>query len=386
MFSFRTTPLDRQEDLVLRKGRIGVLCNQSAWNPEKEEYLFETLYSKGNLKKIFFPEDGIFGESAGICGYPSFGMEGCEYVPLPAGGGCIPEASAFDGIDALVVEYQDTGSRYDSLTSVLYSVFQLIHHSGLQLSVYILDRENICGRWVEGTALCPGSSSAAGIEGIPQRHGLTLGELCNFFYSEIGARFPLHIISYIVRPATQYLMPWSIPPRADVPGLFTSSFYCGMILLSGSNLSYGYGTSRPYEMFGAPFMEPYMREKDVSGFSDSGIFLRKTVFVPGAGSYKGEKCYGFQMLPKPGMPYHSVVHALRIMRQLVSDNAGLDISGLGEVAGDEVMCGYVEGAVQWNDLKEHIKVEEQKWIRKARRYMLYDEQLGRVKTFKMNNN
>lgn len=388
MFSFRTTPLDKQEDLVLRKGRLGVLCNQSAWNPEKEEYLFETLYRGGNLKKIFFPSDGIFGESSGSYGYDSFGMRDCMFVPLPTGqdGTGSLDAGVFEDIDALIVEYQDTGSRYDSMTSVLYAIFQLIHHSGLQLSVYILDRENICGRWVEGTALCPGSSVSAGIEGIPQRHGLTLGELCNFFYSEIGARFPLHIISYIVRPATQYMMPWSIPPRADVPGLFTSGFYCGMILLSGSNLSNGTGTARPYEMFGAPFMEPYMGGKDISGFSDSGIFLRKTVFVPGSGRYAGIKCFGFQMLPKPGIPYHSVMHALRIMRQLVSDDIGMDIHGLADVAGDEVMCSYVEGKTGWNDLKEHIKVEEQKWIRKARRYMLYDEQLGRVKTFKMTNN
>ena len=60
MFSFRTTPLDEQEDIVLGSGKLAVLCNQAAWNPEKEEYLFETLYKKGNLVKVFYPEYGIF--------------------------------------------------------------------------------------------------------------------------------------------------------------------------------------------------------------------------------------------------------------------------------------------------------------------------------------
>ena len=143
------------------------------------------------------------------------------------------------------------------------------------------------------------------------------------------------------------------------------------------------GLTRPYELFGAPYMERYLRQADVSGFSDAGVFLRRTVFTPRFGRYKDELCYGFQMLPRPGVPYHSVAHALRIMRQLVSDGVSVDISALPAVLGDTVMHSYVEGSVQWADLKEHIKVEEQKWIRKARRYMLYDDQPVRVKNIQV---
>ena len=67
------------------------------------------------------------------------------------------------------------------------------------------------------------------------------------------------------------------------------------------------------------------------------------------------------------------------MRRLSDDGAGTDFSRLPAVLGDEVMSAYVTGSIAWNDLFEHIKLEEQKWIRKARRYMLYDEQLVRVK-------
>ena len=85
------------------------------------------------------------------------------------------------------------------------------------------------------------------------------------------------------------------------------------------------------------------------------------------------------MLPVPGAPYHSVAHALRIVRQLVDDGTGISLSGLPAVLGDEVMYAYVAGNISWSGLFEHIKLEEQKWIRKARRYMLYDDQLTRVK-------
>lgn len=392
MFSFRTTPLDRQEDLVLRKGSLAVLCNQSAWDPERQEYLFGGLYRSGRLRKVFYPADGLFGEILPDGTAPrkdveydrAFSMTGCRFIPLRSGAGddFAPDPSMFEDVDALIVEYQDTGSRYDSMTAVLYDIFQMIHISGLSLSVYILDRENICGRQVEGTPPGPGSLLSAGIEGIPHRHGLTLGELANLFYSEVGAKFPLHIISYMVRPATQYLMPWSIPPRPDVPGLFTSGFYCGMVLLSGTDLSWGEGTSRPYELFGAPYLEQWLRGCSLDAVSDAGVFLRRTVFTPRFGKWQNQSCFGFQMLPRPGVPYHSVAHALRILRTLVSDGVPVDMSRLPEVAGDEIFCGYIGGTVPGEGLKEHIKVEEQKWIRKARRYMLYDDQLVRVKTIK----
>ena len=169
MFSFRTTPLDSQEDLVLRRGRLAVLCNQSAWNPGTGEYLFEQLYKKGRLVKVFFPADGIFGElRQEACGtdasYADLGLDGCAFIPLRQNQESCFQPGMLEDIDALIVEYQDTGSRYDTVTSVLYELFQLIHGSGLQLSVYVLDRENMCGRWVEGTALGSDGDRTAGIE------------------------------------------------------------------------------------------------------------------------------------------------------------------------------------------------------------------------------
>ncbi len=378
MFSFRTTPLDQQEDMVLRGGRLGVLCNYTAWNPQKGEYLFESLAANGNVKKVLCPR-GDFGN------HEAMGMEGCEFVslkyPLECAEGEMPVTEQMlEGLDALIVEYQDTGSRFDQMTAILFDIFQLIHHRSLGISIYILDRDNMGGRMVEGTALVPESESVRGIEGVAHRHGLTLGELSNLFYSEIGAKFPLHIISYMVRSVTQYMMPWSIPAYEDVPGLFTSAFYCGMKLLEGTNLSYGIGTMRPYEMVGAPFMDRYMRE-DLSAFEDPGVYIRKCGFTPASGIYAGQLCSGFQMLPVPGEHYHSVAHALRIIAKVYADcPSELDIRGLGNMLGDDMMLAYVRGEVSWKDIKEHIKVEEQKWIRKARRHMLYEAQLVRVKS------
>lgn len=397
MFSFRATPLDEQQDMVLHRGRLAVLCNQAAWNPEKGEYLFDTVSRSGNLVKVFYPSEGMFGEN-GHCdsvrnenaGYDIFGLPDCEFIPVKQYGENFSiNAGMFDGIDALLVEYQDTGSRYDRFTMLLFNLFRLIDKNRLSLSVYILDRENPCGRWVEGTVQsretarkAGGSekiSGISGVVGIPHKHGLTLGELANLFYSELGAKFPLHIISYLVRSATQYMMPWSIPPFQDVSGLFTSEFYCGMQLLCGTDISNGEGTSRPYELFGAPFLADFIKGEIPAGVADPGVFLRKTVFTPKFGKYAGEKCFGFQLLSCPGVPYHSVAHVLRILKIIVSKYENVDLGDFKQRAGDRMMFDYVSGNIDWSCLKEHIKVEEQKWIRKAKRYMLYDEQLNRVK-------
>lgn len=379
MFSFRTTSLESQEDRVLYRGNLGVLCSQSAWEPENWEYIFEIFYRRGNLRKVFYPAEEFPDGSLS-----AFGLEDCTFHPVGTDGESAEmlNVAMFEGIDALVVDYQDTGSRYDAMTNLLYRILQLIHHGGLDISVYIADRENMCGRLVEGTALIPDGVDTEGLEGIPHRHGLTIGELANLFYSEMGAKFPLHIVSYTVRSAAQMLMPWSIPVEKHIAGLFSSNFHCGMKFLSGTDISFGEGTMRPYEVFGSPYMKPLMHSAtvDLTPIKDPAVLLRRTVFVPTSGIYEGQTCYGFQLLPKPGVQYHSVAHALRILRFMRSEYPQADFSGLDRVVGDTVMTDFVDGNVDWNELKEHVKVEEQKWIRKARRQMLYEDSLVRVKT------
>ena len=386
MFSFRTTPLEQQPDLVLKSGRVGVLCNQVAWNPEKGEYLFETLYKNGNLKKVFTPDDVTDA-------YKSLGLDGCEFFSFNGydADSLSEQAEQLSDIDALVVELQDVGSRYYPVLSILFNLFLTLHHNDLDLSVYILDRENPAGRSVEGTIIDPQYVSSLGVEGIPHRHGLTIGEIANLFHSEIGAKFHLHIVSYLVRSATQYMMPWSIPPSEDIAGLFTCEFYSGQFLWNGTNVSNGQGTTRPYEMFGAPFMKSlagFNRKQGFASWNDSdnpvfdpGVFIRWTKFTPVFDQYSGSGCFGFQLLSNPGVQYHALAHQIRLMR-FVADNCS-DFkfnANLDSIVGDAVILDFLRDGGEWSDVKEHIKVEEQKWIRKAKRFLLYDNPLWRVKS------
>ena len=196
-------------------------------------------------------------------------------------------------------------------------------------------------------------------------------------------------------------MPWSIPPSPNFPGLFTAHFYSGQCLWEGTNVSEGRGTTRPFEMFGAPYMESlsgYCKENGLQGWNDpksplydEGVFVRWMRFIPTFHKWKDECCFGFQFLPNPNMQYHALAHNLRVIR-FMHDNcaefefrpgkyeAGNDKTAIELLVGDPVLLDYVAGNGDWHDIKEHIKVEEQKWIRKAKKALLYEEeQLFRIK-------
>ena len=339
MFSFRTTPLEQQPDLLLKGGNLGILCNQTAWHPETGEYLFETYAKKGNLKRVFIPEHGLFGELQdqvkldtteaynNIC-------KDVEFVSLYGNSeeSLYAAANKLSDLDVLIVELQDVGCRYYTYISTIFNLFKTLKKYEIGLSVYIIDRPNPAGRQVEGTMLRAGYRSFIGVEGIPHRHGLTIGEMVYFLHNEINAKFPLHIISYKATHANKDLLPWSIPPSPNFPGLFTAHFYSGQCLWEGTNVSEGRGTTRPFELFGAPFMEELATYNGKHGLEnwndpsgplyDEGVFVRWMKFIPTFHKYKNEYCYGFQLLLNPNMQYHALAHNLRILRFLNDNCSG----------------------------------------------------------------
>lgn len=355
MFSFRTTPFFEQSDNVLSGGRVAVLCNQSAWHPETGEYLFETLARRGNLVRIFTPEHSLYGKLA----------EGVDTVEVST---AIEEKDLAD-IDALVVELQDAGSRYSNFTSLIYNTFKRLKASSADTSVFIIDRLNPSGRQIEGTI---------GILGLPHRHGLTLGEVANMFYSELNARFPLHIISANAEQVNRELLAWTIPPFSDFAGLFTSTFYSGQCLWMGTNVSYGHGTNRPFEQFGAPFMEPLFG-KGLSPVSDDALHMRWTRFIPAYGLYEGETCFGYHLMSIPGLQYHALNHALRTMRFIHDTCPEFRCGGLNWYLEDATLMNYIEGSISWKDTAAYIKTEEQKWMRKSKKFLLYGDEPFRIK-------
>ena len=360
MFSFRTTRLEDQLDKALIDGKVACFCTQNCWDTASGRYMYDIFRERGNLVRVFSPSDAELSPDT-------------EHIPF--------RREDLEDLNAIVVEIQDAGARYFNYTRDVFHLMTVLleMEDGEDYpsvpSLYVVDHDNPAGRVVEGSM--PVVDNEPWVPKIAHRHGLTLGELCHLYYNEIGARFPLHIISARATDINRVLMPWTIAPASDIPGMFTCYMYSGGGLWNGTNITPGIGTARPYEYFGAPFIVPGTLD---SPPSPEGVMMRPCTFTPAAGRYQGERCAGWQIMLEPGAEYHSLLHTLQLMRFLSERYSQFEYTeGFRAKLADPVLETYLRGDISFQEAREHVKLEEQKWIRKAKRFSLYDDQPYRIK-------
>jgi len=358
MFSFRTTPLSEQMDKTLRWGAVGCFCNQNCWDTAKGEYMYEIFRKRGNLKALFMPRDTEL-------------TPGTNHIAF--------EREQLSGLDAVVVEIQDVGARYFNYTrDVLRLMGTLDSFGEAAPALYVVDHINPAGRYVEGSM--PQGECEDYVPKVAHRHGLTLGELCNLYYHEIGARFPFHVISALACDSTRQLLPWAIAPSSDIPGMFTCLMYSGGALWNNTTLTPAIGTSRPYEYIGAPFVKESSSGIPQGLPAPEGVLMRPCSFTPAAGRYAGEKCFGYQIMLQPGAEYHSLLHTLQLAKYFLGHYSQFELSPeFFRKLSDPVLADYLADKVSFVEAREHVKLEEQKWIRKAKRFSLYDDAPMRMK-------
>lgn len=354
MFSFRTTPLEDQLDKALLDGKVGCFCTQNCWDTQSGRYMYELFSQRGNLETIFNPRDAEL-------------TPGTNHIVF--------EPEKLENLSAVVVEIQDVGSRYFNYTKDVFHLMEVLSGMENPPALYIVDHINPAGRVVEGTM--PSGPVEPFVPKVAHRHGLTLGELCTLYQGEINAKFALHIISALATGINKQLLPWTIAPASDVPGMFTCYMYSGGGLWNNTTITPGIGTSRPYEYFGAPFVKPGLA-RDIP--IPAGVMMRPCTFTPSAGIYQGQKCFGYQIMLEPGAEYHSLLHTLQLMRYFKDHYSQFEfLEGFSAKLSDPVIESYLNGEISFQDVKEHVKLEEQKWMRKAKRYILYDDQPYRIK-------
>ena len=354
MFSFRTTSLEEQLDRALLEGKVGCFCTQNCWDTQRGRYMYDIFRERGNLQIVFSPRDT---ELTPDTNHIEFSVEDLK------------------GLNAVVVEIQDVGSRYFNYTKDVFKLMESLKEMKEDSpSLYIVDHINPAGRVVEGTM--PSSAIEANVPKVAHRHGLTLGELANLYYHEIGAKFPLHVISALATDSNHQLMPWTIAPASDIPGLFTCDMYSGGGLWNNTNIAPGIGTSRPYEYIGAPFIKGTLE-----GMPEvDGALVRPCSFTPSCGRYAGRKCSGYQIMLVPGQEYHSLIHTLQLIRYFKETYSEFTLyEGFEAKLSDQTLLDYINGLITTEQMREHVKVEEQKWIRKAKKFALYDDLPYRMK-------
>jgi uncharacterized protein YbbC (DUF1343 family) len=227
-------------------------------------------------------------------GIPVFSLYGEVRRPTP---------EMLDRFDVLLVDLQDLGCRiYTFITTLRYVLEAAAAHGK---AVWVLDRPNPAGRPVEGLRLRPGWESFVGAGPMPMRHGLTLGELGSWFIRELGLDLDYRVIEmqgWQPEQGPGYGWPlgqreW-VNPSPNAPNLSMARCYSGTVMLEGTTLSEGRGTTRPLELFGAQDLEPRVllaRMQSLAPDWLAGCRLRECWFEPSFHKHAGQLCAGLQI-------------------------------------------------------------------------------------------
>ena len=254
---------------------------------------------KLRLKAFFGPQHGIRGETQdNMIEWEGF-SDRTTGLPVQSlyGSHRKPTADMLRGIDVLVIDLQDVGARYYTFIWTMAYVMEACHAIGR--SVVVLDRPNpLNGNQTEGPVLCPEFASFVGLHPLPIRHGMTIGEMALYFKETFYQGLDLHIIPMKGWKRQMWFddtaLPW-VMPSPNMPTLETATVYPGLCLLEGTNVSEGRGTTRPFEIIGAPFVDPDRLAASLTALKLPGVFFRPLSFLPTFQKYAGSLCGGVQL-------------------------------------------------------------------------------------------
>ena len=257
------------------------------------------------LTAAFGPQHGLRGDKQdnmiespdfhdSTHGMPVFSLYGEVRRPTP---------QMMDTFDVLLVDLQDLGCRiYTFITTLRYILEAAAQH---RKAVWVLDRPNPVGRPVEGLRLRPGWESFVGAGPLPMRHGLTLGELANWFVKTLRLDVEFNVVTMEGwEPARAPGYGWPLDertwvnPSPNAPNLWMARCYAGTVMLEGTTLSEGRGTTRPLELFGAPELEPRALLAKMESLAPEwlrGCRLRECWFEPTFHKHAGKLCAGMQI-------------------------------------------------------------------------------------------
>jgi uncharacterized protein YbbC (DUF1343 family) len=251
------------------------------------------------LAALLGPEHGLTGEAQDLVGVPGGSDSGLRVYSLYGDTfeSLKPTEEQLRGLDALVIDLQDVGSRYYTFQATM--LFCLEAASRFGLKTVVLDRPNpLGGEAVEGPTLRPGYESFVGIHPLATRHGLTIGELARLYKAERGIGGELEVV-----PCEGWRrdmdfdrtgLPWVLP-SPNMPTLDTAFVYPGQCLLEGTNLSEGRGTTRPFELCGAPGVDARRLCRRLQDEGWPGVAFRPAWFRPTFQKHAGRTCAGLQL-------------------------------------------------------------------------------------------
>ncbi len=379
--------------------RIALLAHPASVTQD----LTHTLDALSNLTELQL--SAAFGPQHGLRGDKQDNMiESTDYIdphlsiPVYSLYGEVrrPTAAMMDSFDVLLIDLQDLGCRiYTFITTLRYMLEAAATHNK---SVWILDRPNPAGRPVEGLSLRPGWESFVGAAIMPMRHGMTLAELALWFVKILALDVDCQVIKmqgWEPEAAPGYgwplaERPW-INPSPNAPNLWMARCYAGTVLLEGTSLSEGRGTTRPLEVFGSPDIDAGMLIKamyDLAPAWLTGCQLRECWFEPTFHKHAGQLCSGVQIhVENSGYQHHAFrpwrLQSLvfKVLRQQQPDyplwrdfayeyeheRLAIDV-----INGSTLLRDWVDDANAYpGDLDAIAEIDEQAWAVEREEFLMY---------------
>src|SRR5262245_4569491 len=288
------------ESTALDGARVGLVCNPASVD-RRLRHIADRLaaHPTARLAALFGPQHGFRSDVQDNMIETRHAHDEVRRVPVYSLYSEVrePTADMLRGLDLLVVDLQDVGVRIYTYIYTLANCLKAARRHGLK--VIVCDRPNpIGGTQVEGPVLVPGFESFVGMYPIPMRHGLTIGEIARLFNEGFGIGADLEVVAMDGWRREMYWddtgLTWIIS-SPNIPTFDTTTVYPGGVLFEGTNVSEGRGTTRPFELVGAPWVVAERFADAMNRRALPGVFFRAIVFEPTFHKHAGIACGGVQV-------------------------------------------------------------------------------------------
>lgn len=373
----------------LKGKRVGLLTHGPACDLSLTSTLQHfMLHLQGGLKVVFTPQHGFFAQAQNLDPVTiAQGTDGLKWVSLYGKdeSSLHPLKDDLVNLDILVVDLVDAGSRFHTFQATMLYAMRAAFANGV--AVMVLDRPNpLGGIAVEGPMLLPEWSSFVGVHPIPIRHGLTIGELAILYKEELELGGDLEVVPCEGWKRSMYFdetgLPW-VMPSENIPTLETAIVYPGQCLLEGTNLSEGRGTTQPFQMCGAPFLNPNLVADTMSKEMLPGISFRPVSFKPTFDKWQGEQCGGVEILVtdrsifQPVRTSLALLHHLRLLSgkhfawraepyEFVKDKLAIDL-----LLGSDRERMQMQAGMPWRDIIAEWAEEEADFLFHRKPFLIY---------------
>lgn len=291
--------LERHVDRV-QGARVGLVCNQASVD-HNLQHAADLLHAhRGiNLIALFGPQHGIRGDVQDNMIETEHAVDRSTGLPIHSlySETREPTDTMLQAVDVLIFDMQDVGCRIYTFAYTMANCLRTAKKLGKK--VIVCDRPNpITGAGVAGNVLEPKQASFVGQFPIPTRHGMTLGELARMFNEHFGIGCSLEVMP-MEGWAREYWQdetdaPW-VMPSPNIPTIDSATVFPGTVHFEGTQMSEGRGTTKPFELVGAPYVQPEEYAKRLNDLGFPGVFFRSCVFRPTFQKHGGASCGGVQV-------------------------------------------------------------------------------------------